>query len=79
MLTHVDFEETAEGWRALDGDKAVLPGDWESDYRVMVEALRAYLRKSGIGKVLLGLSGGIDSAIVAAIAADAIGPETSAA
>jgi NAD+ synthase len=40
----------------------------------MVEALRGYLAKSGIPRVLLGLSGGVDSAIVAAIAADAIGP-----
>jgi len=41
----------------------------------MVEALRDYLRKTGFGKVLLGLSGGIDSAIVAAIAVDALGAD----
>ena len=41
----------------------------------MVLGLRDYLRKSGFGKVLLGLSGGIDSAIVATIAADAIGAD----
>ena len=74
-LAHVDFEETPEGWRAVEGEKARLPGEWEADYRVMVEALRGYLRKSGFGKVLLGLSGGVDSAIVATIAADAIGPD----
>jgi len=37
--------------------------------------LRDYLGKSGFGRAVLGLSGGIDSAIVAAIAADAIGPQ----
>ncbi len=37
--------------------------------------LRDYVRKSGFGKVVLGLSGGIDSALVAAIAAGALGPE----
>lgn len=74
-ITHVDLDETAEGWRIRDGAKASLPNAWEADYRVMVESLRDYLRKSGFGKVLLGLSGGIDSAIVATIAADAIGPE----
>ncbi|MEM8539249.1 MAG: NAD(+) synthase, partial [Pseudomonadota bacterium] len=42
---------------------------------VMVEGLRDYLGKTGFGKVLLGLSGGIDSAIVAAIAVDALGAE----
>jgi NAD+ synthase len=74
-LAHVDFEETAEGWRAVEGEKARLPDTWEADYRVMVVALRDYLGKSGFCRILLGLSGGIDSAIVATIAADAIGPE----
>ena len=40
----------------------------------MVEATRAYFRKSGFSKAVLGLSGGIDSALVAVIAADALGP-----
>ncbi|MDA0720373.1 MAG: NAD+ synthase [Proteobacteria bacterium] len=74
-ITHVDFQETADGWVALDGSKALLPDDLEQDYRAMVEALRDYLRKTGFGKVLLGLSGGIDSAIVAAIAVDALGAD----
>ena len=74
-LAHVDFEETDEGWRAVPGDKARHPGEWEQDYRVMVEALRDYLGKSGITKALLGLSGGVDSALVATIAVDALGPE----
>jgi len=47
----------------------------EQDYRCMVDSLRDYCGKSGFKKVLLGLSGGIDSAIVATIAADALGPE----
>ncbi|WP_424178764.1 NAD+ synthase [Yoonia sp. TsM2_T14_4] len=74
-ITHVDFQETDQGWVALDGPKALLPDDLEQDYRAMVEALRDYLRKTGFGKVLLGLSGGIDSAIVAAIAVDALGAD----
>jgi NAD+ synthase len=73
-VAHVDFEETDAGWRALPGDRASHPDAWEQDYRVMVEALRDYLRKSGFVRVLLGLSGGVDSALVAAIAADAVGP-----
>ncbi|TCP62346.1 NAD+ synthase [Rhodovulum bhavnagarense] len=74
-LAHVDFAHTSEGWRAQDGLRAVHPDEWEQDYRVMVTALGDYLAKSGFSRVLLGLSGGIDSALVAAIAADAIGPE----
>ena len=74
-IVHVDFEETAAGWRALKGDIATFPDEWEQDYRVMVESLRDYFRKTGFSKAVLGLSGGIDSAIVATIAADALGPE----
>lgn len=43
--------------------------------RALVLGTRDYLRKCGFTKALLGLSGGIDSAVVAAIAAEAIGPE----
>ncbi len=73
-IVHVDFERRADGWRARPGPRATLPDDWEQDYRVMVEALRGYMRKSGFSKALLGLSGGVDSALVATIAADALGP-----
>ena len=72
-LSHVDFVQTPEGWRAETGMLAPQPDAWEQDYRAMVQGLRDYLGKSGFKKVLLGLSGGIDSAIVATIAADAIG------
>ncbi|KAJ56382.1 NAD synthetase [Actibacterium mucosum KCTC 23349] len=74
-ITHLDFEDTDDGWRAIAGPIADHPDAWEQDYATMVMALRDYLRKSGFSKVLLGLSGGIDSAIVATIAADAIGPQ----
>jgi NAD+ synthase len=74
-IAHVDFEPGDEGWRALPGTLVPQPDDWEQDYHAMVLSLRDYLGKSGISKVLLGLSGGVDSALVAVIAADAIGPE----
>jgi len=74
-ITHVTLQRTDTGWRAEQGDRAVYPDDFESDYRAMVESLRDYLGKTGFGKVLLGLSGGIDSAIVAAIATDALGAD----
>ncbi|MEO0206627.1 MAG: NAD+ synthase [candidate division WOR-3 bacterium] len=47
----------------------------ESVYNALVLGLRDYLRKCGFTKVVLGLSGGIDSALVACIAVDAIGKE----
>ncbi|MDO9526336.1 MAG: NAD+ synthase [Gemmobacter sp.] len=74
-LRHVDFVSGPDGWRAETGDLDLLPDEWESDYRAMVEGLRDYMGKSGLKRVLLGLSGGVDSALVAAIAADAIGPD----
>ena len=73
-VTHVDFARTNDGWRAEPGPLALLPGSHEADYHAMVLSLQDYLAKTGFRKVLLGLSGGIDSAIVATIAADAIGP-----
>jgi NAD+ synthase len=75
IVTHIDFTKTDEGWRATGGMLAEIPKIWEADYHTCVMATRDYLAKTGFKKVLLGLSGGIDSAIVATIAADAIGPE----
>ncbi|WP_299300781.1 NAD+ synthase [uncultured Litoreibacter sp.] len=75
VISHVDFKETDQGWRAVPGEMAKLPDDWEQDYRTMVEALRDYMRKTGFKKVLLGMSGGIDSALTATIAVDALGAE----
>jgi NAD+ synthase len=74
-IAHVHLNRGPSGWTIARGSHATLPGSLEQDYRAMVLALRDYLRKSGFEKVLLGLSGGIDSAIVATIAADAIGPQ----
>ncbi|WP_306755350.1 NAD+ synthase [Paracoccus actinidiae] len=75
MLAHVDFTLTGDGWRAEPGEMAPQPDEWEQDYMAMMLGLREYMRKSGFSKVVLGLSGGIDSALVATIAADAVGPE----
>ena len=47
----------------------------EEVYQALVTGVRDYIRKSGFGKVLVGLSGGIDSALTAAIAVDALGKE----
>ena len=44
-------------------------------YRALVVGTRDYVRKNGFRSVVIGLSGGIDSALVACVAADALGPE----
>ncbi len=74
-IAHVDLVRGPDGWRVEAGEKAHHPDDMEQDYRCMVESLRDYCGKAGFGKVLLGLSGGIDSALVATIAVDALGAE----
>ncbi|MGC9120898.1 MAG: NAD+ synthase [Sulfurihydrogenibium sp.] len=49
--------------------------DVESNYKALVLGLRDYINKNGFKKVVLGLSGGIDSSLVATIAVDALGSE----
>jgi len=58
----------------VDPDQ-VLPGEDESVRRALVLGLRDYVRKVGFTDCVLGLSGGVDSALVACLAADAVGPE----
>ncbi|CAM5379001.1 NAD+ synthase [Streptomyces spiroverticillatus] len=59
----------------LDGGYAERLEDTEEIYTALVVGLRAYLAKNGFRSVLIGLSGGIDSALVAAIACDAVGAQ----
>ncbi len=52
-----------------------IPDETAMTYAALVLGTRDYVRKCGFKKVLVGLSGGIDSALVAAVAADAVGAE----
>jgi len=65
----------ATGWRCADAVVDDWPTGWEEMYRAMVLGVGDYVRKSGFPGVILGMSGGIDSALTAVIAADALGPE----
>lgn len=69
------WERWADGWRCEEGARAPLLLDDEADYAACVMGLRDYVEKNRFPGVVLGLSGGIDSALVAAMAADALGPE----
>jgi NAD+ synthase (glutamine-hydrolysing) len=61
---------------ALTGDRrAVDPDEDAAVYQALVLGTRDYVRKCGFSRVLIGLSGGVDSALVAAIAVDAVGKE----
>jgi NAD+ synthase (glutamine-hydrolysing) len=57
------------------GRQAALPGPLESVYRTLVVGVRDYICKNGFPGALLGLSGGIDSALTLAVAVDALGAD----
>lgn len=69
------FERQGGGWRILSGDKAIVPEGAEADYAACVLGLKDYVEKNRFPGVVLGLSGGVDSAICAAMAVDALGPD----
>jgi NAD+ synthase (glutamine-hydrolysing) len=60
---------------AVGGPRAKPHGPDEEVYEALCLGLRDYVDKNGFERVLLGLSGGIDSALTACVAADALGPE----
>lgn len=71
-LTH--WTRGNDGWRVEGPVHAIAEGD-EADYAACVLGLRDYVEKNRFPGVVFGMSGGIDSALCAAIATDAIGPK----
>jgi NAD+ synthase len=69
----VTWRKDAGGWLAIDAPRVPLPGADEFDWQACVLGLRAYVDKNGFPGVVLGLSGGVDSAVCAAMAVDALG------
>lgn len=68
------FTKNGDDWRCT-GPVAQLPEGDKADYAACVLGLRDYVGKNGFPGVLLGISGGIDSALCAAIAVDALGSD----
>jgi NAD+ synthase (glutamine-hydrolysing) len=64
-----------EGSAAVPDHRVAWPEGPEEVYRALVLGLGDYVRKNGFREVVVGLSGGIDSSLVATLAADALGPE----
>ena len=60
---------------ATETTAGTVMGPVEEVYHALVTGTRDYIRKSGFSKALIGLSGGIDSALTATVAADALGPD----
>jgi NAD+ synthase len=69
------WERGAGVWRCVAAPRAPWPTGPEETYRAMTLGLRDYVRKSGFSGVLLGLSGGVDSALSLVVAADALGAD----
>ena len=69
------LSETADGWRTQIDEAQAAGDELANIYAAATLGLRDYVEKNRFPGVLLGLSGGIDSAICAAMAVDALGPE----
>lgn len=78
-LIIVDYANPkSDGTPSVNGEdplRDVAESEEEAAYGALVLGLRDYTRKTGFGSALLGLSGGIDSALTAAVAADALGAD----
>ena len=72
-MTH--WSRSESGWACADGPKALWEAHPADIYSAMVVGLRDYVDTNRFPGVVLGMSGGIDSALCAAIAADALGPD----
>lgn len=69
------FENTAAGWQPVQQALPAQPSRLESIWRALVLGLRDYVDKNRFPGVVLGLSGGVDSSVTAAIAVDALGAD----
>jgi NAD+ synthase len=74
-VARVVFARGSKGWSCVEAPQTAQLGDDEADYAACVLGLRDYVRKNGFPGVVLGMSGGVDSALCAAMAADALGAE----
>lgn len=74
QLVEIDYKQKEK--KQIIEEKIVLDrSDIENTYKALVVGLRDYIVKNGFKKVVIGLSGGIDSSLVACIAVDALGSE----
>ena len=70
-----EFDPSTKQFVGLGQSCAADLDGWAAEYRAAMQGLGDYVRKNRFPGVVLGMSGGIDSAITAAIAADALGPD----
>ena len=71
----VEWLKTDKGWFGAGGQVVSVKSGLEADGKAMTPALREYIEQNGVPGVVRGMSGGIDSAISAALAVDALGAD----
>lgn len=74
LLTRWTRDEDG-GWVCAEGERHAPPDELGAIYQALTLGLRDYVNKNRFPGVILGLSGGIDSALSAAVAVDALGPD----
>ena len=74
MVGKTVWERGPKGFVCVEGPRSEIEEGDEADYAACVLGLREYVNKNGFPGVVMGLSGGIDSALCAAMAIDALGP-----
>ena len=74
MVGKTIWERRPKGFVCVEGPRATVEEGDEADYAACVLGLRDYVNKNGFPGVVMGLSGGINSALCAAMAVDALGP-----
>ena len=75
LIVDLDFDPAAPAGLHVEGPRAPAMADLEQVRRALVVGTRDYVRKNGFTDVVIGLSGGVDSALVAAIAVEALGAD----
>jgi NAD+ synthase len=75
QTSEIILEKIGDNWNCK-GDIKTVSNKLEGLYKALVMSVRDYVRNNGFPGVILGMSGGIDSALVAAIATDALGPDS---
>ena len=75
QTSEIILEKIGDNWNCKGNIKTVS-NKLEGLYKALVMSVRDYVRNNGFPGVILGMSGGIDSALVAAIATDALGPDS---
>ena len=74
LVARTVWERGDKGWSCVEGQREIVEEGDEADYSACVMGLRDYVENNRFPGVVLGLSGGVDSALCAAMAVDALGP-----